>query len=717
MSLQTRSMERTSAGEKQQTWQQYRIFIEEMNTLIGSALVEEFRNDHENDINPNIIVGNGERLPRGATKLINAADLKELGQIVLDSDIVIFHQNYCQAEYAYKLLKHGQYQQSKIFILISNPLTWSTTQLKDRKNDETAMRQSMGGDVEDQPFLKKYEKFTENDLPMRKIHFLERLKYLEQQIIVCDKPQLHAYVITPGLVYGNGEDILYDLFKTAWMTPDAELPIYGDGNNIIPMIHVNDLANIVNKTVTLTPNEKYIFAVDYDNMTQKKLVTTIAKSVGNGVTKNVTTPTEKMLTINVWLRPTQVFESEDQYIDAKKNPIIIWQCKEGFAKNILKIREQFKLYRGLDTVKLIAHGGTASGKSNLCKQLANFYRIPHIQIKPLIQELIEQQSELGELVRTTLQQVKDQLVAEALAIFEAEKKKKKVPKGQPEPVFDPSGIQPRLPDSVLIQVYRWRLEQNDAQNLGYVLDGFPKTLEQYEKLFVKEEGQLIESLKPKGVIYLEYPDDQLKEKAKLILDNPRYSEEQVVKRLANFRKNNEQLLQQYEQFDIKRISDQESAFEQSKDFITRNGPILVLQDVKEEEVVQIEEQQDDCTPSHQVSTLQQEKVAAVQQSQVQQSQVGPKKKGDQLNKSINESRLSKDNKKLTDEQKQDLIRQQERELLDQRSQPLRQYLADNVVPFLTEGLINICEKHPENPLQFLADFLEQKGNELQQLGQ
>ncbi|CAD8133208.1 unnamed protein product [Paramecium pentaurelia] len=717
MSLQTRSMERTSAGEKQQTWHQYRIFIEEVNSLIGSALVEEFRNDNENDVNPNIIVGNGENLPRGATKLINAADPKELGQIVLDCDIVIFHQNYCRAEYAYKLLKHGQYQQTKTFILISNPMTWSTTPLKERKIDETAIRQSMGGDTEDQPIFKKYDKFTENDLPIRKINFLERLKHLEQQIIVCDKPLLHAYIITPGLVYGNGEDILYDLFKTAWMTPDAELPIYGDGNNIIPMIHANDLANIVNKTVTLTPNEKYIFAVDYENMTQKKLINTIAKSVGNGFTKNVTTATEKLLTINVWLRPTQVFESDDQYIDANKNPIILWQSKEGFTKNIIKIREQFKQYRGLDTVKLIVHGGTTSGKSNLCKQLANFYRIPHIQIKPLIQELIEQQSELGELVRNTLTQVKDQLVAEALAIFEAEKKKKKVPKGQPEPVFDPSGIQPRLPDSVLIQVYKWRLDQNDAQNLGYVLDGFPKTLEQYEKLFLNEEGQLIESIKPKGVIYLEYTDDQLKERAKQINDNPRYSEDLVVKRLANFRKNNEQLLSQYEQLDIKRISDSENAFELTKDFITRNGPILVLQDVKDEEVVQMDEQQDDVSPSPQISSIQQEKVAAVQQSQFQQSQVGPKKKGDQLNKSINESRQSKDNKKLTDEQKQDLIRQQERELLDQRSQPLRQYLADNVVPFLTEGLINICEKHPENPLQFLADFLEQKGNELQALGQ
>jgi adenylate kinase len=66
-------MERTSAGDKQQTWVQNRIFIEDMNSLIGSALVEEFRNDNENDFNPNIIIGNGESLPRGASKLIDAS--------------------------------------------------------------------------------------------------------------------------------------------------------------------------------------------------------------------------------------------------------------------------------------------------------------------------------------------------------------------------------------------------------------------------------------------------------------------------------------------------------------------------------------------------------------------------------------------------------------------------------------------------------------------
>lgn len=86
-------------------------------------------------------------------------------------------------------------------------------------------------------------------------------------MLACDKPNLHTYILTHGVLYGRGEEQLYDLFKTAWMNPEIELPIYGDGNNIIPMIHVADLCTLVNKIITLTPAQKYIFALDYDTMT------------------------------------------------------------------------------------------------------------------------------------------------------------------------------------------------------------------------------------------------------------------------------------------------------------------------------------------------------------------------------------------------------------------------------------------------------------------
>jgi adenylate kinase len=60
----------------------------------------------------------------------------------------------------------------------------------------------------------------------------------------------------------------------------------------------------------------------------------------------------------------------------------------------------------------------------------------------------------------------------------------------------------------------------------------------------------------------------------------------------------------------------------------------------------------------------------------------------------------------------DKIKDQERELLDARSQPIRQYLMDKVVPLLTEGLIKICKEMPDKPTGTLADFLLKRCDEI-----
>lgn len=37
---------------------------------------------------------------------------------------------------------------------------------------------------------------------------------------------------------------------------------------------------------------------------------------------------------------------------------------------------------------------------------------------------------------------------------------------------------------------------------------------------------------------------------------------------------------------------------------------------------------------------------------------------------------------------------------------------DNVVPHLTEGLITLCKKVPADPIDYLADFLLKKADEI-----
>jgi adenylate kinase len=80
--------------------------------------------------------------------------------------------------------------------------------------------------------------------------------------------------------------------------------------------------------------------------------------------------------------------------------------------------------------------------------------------------------------------------------------------------------------------------------------------------------------------------------------------------------------------------------------------------------------------------------------------------------SVREAKLAKE-KKIKDDAmaaKMEDIRKQERDLLDQRSQPIRQYLMDNVVPHLTEGLIELCKKVPEDAIDHLANFLLERAD-------
>lgn len=69
-------------------------------------------------------------------------------------------------------------------------------------------------------------------------------------------------------------------------------------------------------------------------------------------------------------------------------------------------------------------------------------------------------------------------------------------------------------------------------------------------------------------------------------------------------------------------------------------------------------------------------------------------------------------KEQADLAKMEIIKQQERDLLDTRSQPIRQYLMDNLVPHLTQGLIELCKKVPQDPVDALADFLLAKADEI-----
>lgn len=62
-------------------------------------------------------------------------------------------------------------------------------------------------------------------------------------------------------------------------------------------------------------------------------------------------------------------------------------------------------------------------------------------------------------------------------------------------------------------------------------------------------------------------------------------------------------------------------------------------------------------------------------------------------------------------EKKESSKDKERELLESRSQPMRKYLMDKVIPYLAEGVLKICNELPEDPVRYLIGFLEMKSKE------
>ena len=54
------------------------------------------------------------------------------------------------------------------------------------------------------------------------------------------------------------------------------------------------------------------------------------------------------------------------------------------------------------------------------------------------------------------------------------------------------------------------------------------------------------------------------------------------------------------------------------------------------------------------------------------------------------------------------LKERERILLEKKSQVLRNYLLDNVVPILSQGILEVCQKLPDDPVDYLAEFLFEK---------
>eukprot|EP00525_Craspedostauros_australis_P007270 CAMPEP_0198122954 /NCGR_PEP_ID=MMETSP1442-20131203/36290_1 /TAXON_ID= /ORGANISM="Craspedostauros australis, Strain CCMP3328" /LENGTH=446 /DNA_ID=CAMNT_0043782071 /DNA_START=125 /DNA_END=1465 /DNA_ORIENTATION=- len=111
-------------------------------------------------------------------------------------------------------------------------------------------------------------------------------------------------------------------------------------------------------------------------------------------------------------------------------------------------------------------GGPASGKGTQCKLLAQRQGLVHLSTGDMLREAVKQQSEEGMKAKSFM------------------------------------GAGELVPDEVVAGIISERLQDEDCQSRGYILDGFPRTRQQAR--FLKDSG-----ISPDVTVLLDVPEDQL----------------------------------------------------------------------------------------------------------------------------------------------------------------------------------------------------------------
>jgi adenylate kinase len=262
---------------------------------------------------------------------------------------------------------------------------------------------------------------------------------------VKTQPRLTVHVLCSGIRYGLGENRLYELFKAAWLQNPRALSFSGKGDNLIPTIHIIDLARLVRRMVSAqvakTVQDKsllkkqYIFAIDRTaKATQKKLIEAISKGIGTGsvdergdtACSHYPIEQKEFLTINLKMKASEAFKDGDVPEDAGEDAEELakklkfpWHCEKGIGENIRMLNEEFNKNRGLNPVKIFLTGPPASGKTYYAERLAVYYNIPRVHAKELADRAFAlskfeegQGTELGEEIKTKIEELKDAMVAQ-----------------------------------------------------------------------------------------------------------------------------------------------------------------------------------------------------------------------------------------------------------------------------------------------------------------
>uniref|UniRef100_A0A672I4R5 Adenylate kinase 7b n=1 Tax=Salarias fasciatus TaxID=181472 RepID=A0A672I4R5_SALFA len=511
----------------------------------------------------------------------------------------------------------GHFSKPKVFILISTVMTW-------------ACSKSPGPD--------EPELLTDESFRSRKAHrnFKTHID-LEKKVVKLGKTVRRI----SALRFEQRKRSLEGR-HTSWMGEEHEIPVFGDGNNFVPTIHISDLARVVQNVIEHRPEPQYLLAVDSSSCTLGDIVKAVAAELGPG--KICKKPFEEAFLI----KDLSVMEIDSMLVNLRLSAAHIetlfsinWLCQSGLVENIDLVVKEYRQERELLPVRVCVLGPPAVGKSTACKAICEHYRLHYISLK------------------------------------DAE-------------------IIPQVALTHPLKMLNEKLQSNPCRNQGFVLDGFPETYEQAKEFFYGETHTYEEDGTSKivpglciFVLCLDASDDFLIDRVinlpESVVQKHNYEQEHFLRRVAEYRKNADAdpVINYFLEMDVAPLHLGDARLEPDWGLLMQKVYDTLGQ------------------PKNYSSTREEE-----EEEELRKAEEGLRREAQDKEE---EERWKEEEGRCREarwkEWKQEVVRQQEEELLEAQSLSTRNYLLEHVMPTLTQGLAECCAVRPENPVEFLAEYL------------
>lgn len=715
-----------------------RIFINNVDSYVGRALCADLRKvlDQENRILGSLTQGSAEEVRSqqadgdlldslGVKRVVDRTDKQKYLSDILSCSLIVYDLHSADlndVETLIKELKVAELGHETTFVLISSVMAWANTRkqyvpLKSPEEED----EGVDDEVEEVEVKKRPKELTDADLERRvPTAAYEAWKYLETLVLsLSSKAKLRPHVIGAGILYGNGETVFNELFKAAWLTQPVH-KIIAPGDNYIPCVHVRDVARLVRVVVSDASLGSYLLAVDHSRLTQAGIIQGIISQMSHSrdvpvcPAEDVDSEFKEVMSLDLILEPSAPL----------KDPTFGWWCRDGMIANIEKVAAEFCKWRNLRPIKMVVVGPPGCGAERLCARVAKHYlheEPPHLTYQQIIDDACAAPTKAARKLRRKVQKL----------------------------AADPSK---KLPLQIRTKLVQSRLLSNVCRYRGYVLEGYPTTYAEAEALFLeqvkegedeeeeaveeaddgdedveeeeeeeetaesapKEEDEDEEAERPKfkiaeGVVP-EYGvlirSSELRCKARIFDGDAKgpASEEDFSRETAEYRTANlaedgtpstaefflEQCGLSMLPIDVDNCSEEE-AFQAVRIHMESKGQFFNY--LRSEEDLMREEQ---------------EKQARLEEEKDEQK-AREKQELVQKEAALREQRADEE------ESRRRVIARNEAAHLEAEAQPLRQYLMAHVVPTLTAGLTEVCKEQPEDPIEFLAQYLFAHSQEVQSI--